>query len=167
MVARMEPVAEAVCRAQAPQSNCDFKIVVDDRPQPPNAFQSLDKNGRPIIGFTSSLFGAMRNRDELAFAFAHEAAHHIEGHLPSTQRNATVGVLAATVLGSLAGLDAQGVERVQNIGGTVGARRYSKDFELQADSLGARIALRGGFDPLVGVQYFARARGRERTSRRA
>ena len=99
----------------------------------------------------------MRNRDELAFALSHEAAHHIEGHIAQTQRNATVGALAATVLGSLAGLDPTSVETAQNIGGTIGARRYSKSFELEADSLGARIAIRAGYDPLVGVQYFTRA----------
>ena len=158
VVRRVEPVAEAACRAQAPRLNCDFQIVVDDRPNlPPNAYQTLDRNGRPIIGFTRALFAEMRNRDELAFALSHEAAHHIEGHIAQTQRNATVGALAATVLGSLAGLDPTSVETAQNIGGTIGARRYSKSFELEADSLGARIAIRAGYDPLVGVQYFTRA----------
>ncbi len=57
----------------------------------------------------------------------------------------------------MAGLDAAGVETVQNIGGTIGARRFSKGFELEADRLGARIALRAGYDPLRGVLYFADA----------
>ncbi len=157
VVARVEPVAEAACRARLPRGNCDFRVQVDNRDVPPNAFQSLDPDGRPVITFTTSLMRVMRNRDELAFAFAHEAAHHIEGHIPTTQRNATLGVVAGTLLGSLAGLDSAGVEAAQNIGGTIGARRYSKDFELEADSLGAQIALRAGYDPLVGVQYFARS----------
>ncbi len=157
VVRRVEPIAEAACRSQAPRLNCDFQIIVDERNLPPNAYQTLDRSGRPIIGFTKSLFGAMRNHDELAFALSHEAAHHIQGHIAETQRNATVGAVAATILGSLAGLDTAGVEAAQNIGGTIGARRYSKNFELEADSLGARIALRAGYDPIVGVQYFARA----------
>jgi predicted Zn-dependent protease len=49
------------------------------------------------------------------------------------------------------------IETAQNIGGTVGARTYSKKFELQADSLGAQIAQRAGYDPVLGVQYFQRA----------
>ena len=157
VVARVEPVAEAVCRSRPPGSNCDFRVQVDTRNVPPNAFQSLDPDGRPVITFTTSLMRVMRNRDELAFAFGHEAAHHIEGHIPSLQRNATIGALAGTILGSIAGLDTAGVETAQNIGGTVGARRYSKEFELEADSLGASIALRAGYDPLVGVQYFSRS----------
>ena len=158
VAARVEPVAELTCREMRPGANCDFRIIVDDRPGlPPNAYQTLDKSGRPIIGFTPALFEAMRNRDELAFALSHEAAHHIEGHIPQVQNSSTAGVIFGTILGRLAGLDAGGVEAAQNIGGTIGARRFSKNFELEADSLGARIALRAGYDPLVGVQYFQRA----------
>ena len=155
VVRRVEPVAEAACRAQAPRLNCDFQIVVDDRPNlPPNAYQTLDRNGRPIIGFTRALFAEMRNRDELAFALSHEAAHHIRGHITQTQQSATTGAILGTVLGSLAGLDQAGMEAAQNIGGTIGARRYSKGFELEADSLGAQIAERAGYNALRGVLYF-------------
>lgn len=159
VVRRVEPAAERTCRSLRPRLNCDFLIVIDDRPGlPPNAYQTLDRSGRPVIGFTPALFAEMRNRDELAFALAHEAAHHIEGHIPQAQTAATTGALLGTILGSLAGLDAAGVEAAQNIGGTLGVRRYSKGFELEADRLGARIALRAGYDPLRGVQYFQRAR---------
>lgn len=158
VVDRVEPVAERLCRAETRGVNCDFNIVVDTNPRlPPNAFQTLDERGRPVIGFTASLIREMRNADEIAFALSHEAAHHIEGHIPQTQSSAVTGALIGTVLGSLAGLDAQGVEAAQRIGGTVGARRFSKDFELEADVLGARIARQAGFDPVRGVQYFARA----------
>jgi len=38
----MEPVAEQECKRRAPKLNCDFKIVLDERPnQPPNAFQTM------------------------------------------------------------------------------------------------------------------------------
>lgn len=158
VVRRVEPVAERTCRELRPRANCDFRIFIDDRDGlPPNAYQTLDDNGRPLIGFTPALFREMRNRDELAFALSHEAAHHIEGHIPQIQNSATTGAILGTILGSLAGLDQAGVETAQNIGGTVGARRFSKGFELEADSLGARIAQRAGYDPLRGVLYFARA----------
>ena len=99
----------------------------------------------------------MKNRDELAMALSHEAAHHIEGHIPQARNSAAAGVILGTLIGSIAGLDPAGVETAQNIGGTIGARRYSKGFELEADSLGARIALRAGYDPLRGILYFADA----------
>ena len=81
-------------------------------------------------------------------------AHHIRGHISQTQATAQTGAVLGAVLGSVVGLDQAGVELATNIGGTVGARRYSKSFELQADSLGARIAKRAGFDPMRGVLYF-------------
>ncbi|QMU57984.1 MAG: M48 family metalloprotease [Boseongicola sp.] len=159
VVRRVEPIAERSCRQMRPGLNCDFAIIIDpDDSLPPNAYQTLDKQGRPVIGFTRALFAEMRNRDELAFALSHEAAHHIEGHIPQTQTSATTGALLGAVLGSLAGFDASGVEAAQNIGGTIGARRFSKNFELEADSLGARIAMQAGYDPLRGVLYFQRSR---------
>ena len=155
-VEAVEPVAEAVCRERAPQLNCDFRIVVDDAVNaPPNAFQTLDAEGRPIIAFTVPLIAETRNRDELAFILAHEAAHHIEGHLFEQRRNAALG---ATILGGLASLgsDAQTVQIAQEVGATLGARRYSKDFELEADRLGTIIAARAGFNPLRGAEFFFR-----------
>lgn len=69
VIRSMEPAVERECieRRRAPL-NCDFQFVVDDRPGlEPNAFQTLDNTGRPIIGFTLSLIAAARNADELAF----------------------------------------------------------------------------------------------------
>ena len=41
VVDAIEPVAERECRARSSQRNCDFRIVVDDRPGiPANAFQT-------------------------------------------------------------------------------------------------------------------------------
>lgn len=155
VVRQVEPVAERACRQLSPQRNCDFRIIVDDREGlGANAYQTYEKSGRPLIAFTPALFREMKNRDELAFALAHEAAHHIEGHISQTQSSAQTGAILGAVVGSVFGLDQAGVEVATNIGGTVGARRFSKGFELEADSLGARIAQQAGYDPLRGVLYF-------------
>jgi hypothetical protein len=39
---------------------------------------------------------------------------------------------------TLGGFDPQGVETLSRLGATVGARRFSKEFELEADMLSAR-----------------------------
>jgi len=157
VVNRLEPVAERECRARAPRRNCDFLIVVDDRPgQPANAFQTLDQTGRPIIAFTIALIADARNTDEIAFVMAHEAAHHIENHLEQQRRNASLG---AAVFGQLAGTTGGGAEAVrtaQELGAAVGARSYSRDFELEADRLGTIIAARAGYNPLRGADFFFR-----------
>lgn len=159
VVARVEPVAEQACRARTSRSvNCDFDIRIDTRRElGANAYQTYDKSGRPILAFTPALLAEMRNRDEIAFALAHEAAHHISGHINQTRTTAQTGAILGAVLGTAVGLDQAGVDAATNVGGTIGARRYSKSFELQADALGAKIAEAAGYDALRGVLYFQSA----------
>ena len=137
--------------------NCNFNIVVDDRPgQPANAFQTLDKNGRPIVAFTLALIAEARNEDELAFVLGHETAHHIAGHISRQQQNAVAGAVVAGGLAVLLGGDSSAIEAAQRTGAQVGARSYSKNFELEADALGTVITARAGYDPVRGAQFFAR-----------
>ena len=158
VVETVEPVVEATCRERAPQLNCDFNIVVDDRQGgQPNAFQTRDDTGRPIIAFTIPLIAIARNIDELAFIMAHEAAHHIQGHIQRQNRSAMAG---ARILGGIASVISGGSEdTVQagvRIGARIGALTYSKDFELEADALGALMAAQAGYDPLRGAAFFFR-----------
>ncbi|MEM6309423.1 MAG: M48 family metallopeptidase [Pseudomonadota bacterium] len=154
---RVEPVAERECRARTSNVNCDFKIVIDDRKnQPPNAFQTLDRSGRPIIAFTASLIADARNADEIAFIMSHEAAHHIENHIARQQQNAAAGAVLFTGLATLGGGGADAVKEAQRIGTVVGARTFSKDFELEADALGTVLTHKSGYDPVKGSQFFNR-----------
>ncbi len=153
----VEPVAERECRVRAPQANCDFQIVVDDRRGlPSNAYQTLDRDGRPVIVFTLGLLADARNRDELAFVLGHEAAHHVAGHIARQQKNAAAGAVIFAGLAALTGANASGVQSAQELGAAVGARSYSKDFELEADKLGTIITIRAGFDPVRGAAFFSR-----------
>lgn len=153
----VEPVAERSCRELSKGVNCDFLIRIEPNPNaPPNAYQSLDKSGRPVITFTQSMLGQIANRDELAFVMSHEAAHHIRGHLARQQQNAVAGAVLLAGLASLAGATAADVSAAQDIGASVGARSYSKNFELEADELGTLITYKAGYRPSVGVQFFYR-----------
>jgi Zn-dependent protease with chaperone function len=157
VVQRVEPVAEAYCREVGLVENCDFQILVDDRPgQPPNAFQTLDKSGRPIIAFSVALIADARNADEIAFVLGHEAAHHIRGHIPKQEQSAVLGAVLAGVAAQAAGLGDLGIEQAQQLGAGVAARSYSKDYELEADAMGTEIAYHAGYDPLRGAAFFNR-----------
>lgn len=158
VVQRVEPVAERTCRERAPRgTQCDFLIVVDRDPRiPPNAFQTVDRRGRPVIGFTRSLIAEARNQDEIAFVMGHEASHHIEGHIGRARQSALAGQALAGALAELGGADETGIRRAAEIGLAVGARRYSKEFELEADRLGTVITARAGFDPIRGAAFFNR-----------
>ena len=158
VVERLEPVAEAVCMERAARgTNCDLDIAVDTRPGlDPNAFQTVDRRGRPLIVFTLSLIADARNADEIAFVLGHEAAHHILGHIPRRQQTAAQGAMLGTVFGQATGADPATLQELQRVGAEIGARRYSQNFELEADALGAEIAWRAGFDPVKGTGFFLR-----------
>jgi predicted Zn-dependent protease len=154
VVRSVEPLAERECRARAPDLNCDFKIVVDKNPRkPPNAFQTLEASGRPVIGFTIALIADARNRDELAFVMGHEAAHHISRHLEKQRQSAIGGSLLGSLGAAVLGVDPS---LGADIGGFVGSRAYSKQNELEADTLGTVIARRAGYNPVRGVAFFTR-----------
>jgi len=155
-VERVTPVATRFCRERMPGGNCDFAILVDDRAnQPPNAFQTLDRQGRPVLVFTTALIADARNADEIAFVMGHETGHHIAGHIPRLRQNAMGGAVLGAVIGAALGGE-QGVRAGQELGATVGGRAFSKEFELEADRLGTLIAHNAGFDPLRGAAFFAR-----------
>ncbi|MBO9478979.1 M48 family metalloprotease [Shimia sp. R11_0] len=156
--ARMEPIVERECKARTTSgTNCDYLISVDkEETKIANAYQTLDKNGRPLIIFTAPLIAETRNAHELAFVMGHEAAHHIGGHIARQQTNASFGALAGGLLIAAAGGDASSVQAAMDLGATVGARSYSKQHELEADSLGTVLTHKSGYDPLIGVNFFER-----------
>lgn len=157
VVSQVEPVAEALCRQRSADVNCDIRIVVDDRPgQPPNAFQTVDRTGRPIVGFTIALIADTQNADEIAFVMGHEAAHHVLNHIPKRQQSAAGAAILAGALARANGATAEGIRQAQAFGAEVGARSYSKEFELEADAMGAEIALMAGYDPIRGAAFFSR-----------
>ncbi len=149
--------ASRECRRRSRAANCDFVILVDLSPSAPaNAFQTLDKNGRPLIIFTQPMIDSTQNADEMAFVMGHEAAHHILGHIARQAENAKE---SARIFGDLArrqGADDAGIERAQALGAEVGVQNYTREFELEADRLGTKITHAAGYDPLVGMAFFQR-----------
>jgi hypothetical protein len=156
-VERVAPVAVQFCRERGGGVRCSYALELLTEPGlPANAFQRVDAAGRPIISLTLPLVMGARNIDEIAFILGHEAAHHILGHIPISSRNATREGLSAGMDAALAGQDSEAQRAAETRGALVGARRYSKEFELEADALGAEIAFRAGFDPVRGAAFFNR-----------
>ncbi len=163
VVRRVEPVAETVCREEAPGRDCDYRIALDPDPKmPPNAYQTLDENGRPLIVMGATLLAEMRSDDEIAFVLSHEASHHIAGHIPKQQQQQVLGALVFGGLVAAAGdqmgvpASQQTIEQAMDLGAFVGSRSYSQTYELEADTLGAFIAARAGYDPERGATIFGR-----------
>jgi predicted Zn-dependent protease len=155
--ARIEPLAEEICEAQTTGMNCNFRIGIDPTPDlEANAYQTQDRLGRPVIIFTSSMMAQLANNHEIAFVMSHEAAHHIRAHLVREYLNArrageTLARSAAEI-----GANPDQIQIAREVGQLVGARVYSKAYELEADELGTIIADYAGYDPRVGVRFFYR-----------
>ena len=157
---RVKPVAERACRSLYPRVRiefCDFTFrILDDPKQPPNAFQSIGNDGRPIITFNINMLRTVKNDHEIAFIMGHEAGHQIAQHINQKVENSTAGALLGGLLMVAIGADPQaGVD----LGGAIGGQAYSKKFELQADRIGTHLASRAGYDPLIGAESFRRTKG--------
>jgi predicted Zn-dependent protease len=157
VVARVEPVAERVCREETPDQPCDFVIYVDRAPESGvNAFHTLDPQGRPAIIFTVGLIAVARNTDELAFIMGHEAGHHIARHLPMGQQRAAEGAEVFARIARSRGAGPVEIGEAAQIGALVARRTFGQRAELEADAIGTVIAVRAGYDPLTGSDFFSR-----------
>ncbi len=153
---QVEQVARQECRARS-RPKCNFKFTIDTRPDlAPNAYQTVDRNGKPVIAFTLALIADMRNPDEMAFILGHEVSHHILGHLPAVRSGILSGAIAASLEAQMNGLNAEQIQRAETVGALTAIQGFSKEFELQADALGAQIAYRSGFNPVLGSKSFNR-----------
>ena len=156
-VRRMRPILAKTCKNSNLDLNCDFVIAINPDPKSlPNAFQTVNEAGQPVLGFTMALLNDMYNADEIAFVIGHEGAHHILGHLDQQRQSANGGATLFAVLAAALGGSARSVDAATNIGAAVGGRNYSKKYELEADRLGAQMTSKAGFDPVLGADYFMR-----------
>ncbi|MER2510624.1 M48 family metalloprotease [Amaricoccus sp.] len=163
VAARVEPVAEKFCREErgGAGKSCDFAIGLETDPRmPPNAFQTLNDEGRPIIVVSAALLDQMTSDDEIAFVLSHEASHQIAQHISKQQQQSILGamvmgglVVAAGGYGGMGASD-EAVQQAMDLGAAVGGRAYSQTYELEADTLGAFIAARAGYDPERGALLF-------------
>ena len=157
IVARVEPIGEQICRDTGRVSNCDFKIQVDtSTPDVVNAYQTLEKDGRPLVVFSIGLLKAAKNTDEVAFVLGHEMAHHIAGHIDQRRGSAGLGGLILGGLIAYSGGSTQDIDSAFDLGAAVGSRVYSKDHELQADEIGTLVTYYAGYDPVRGSKFFTR-----------
>jgi Zn-dependent protease with chaperone function len=163
VAARLEPHAEALCRQETPERDCDLAIRVDLNPRATaNAFQTVNADG-PLIVITAPLLQGTRNDDEVAFVMGHEAGHHIASHM---EKRAGQQLAGALILGVAAAYASSGTDQSRRIvdsamdaGATVGGIAYSQTYELEADMLGAYIAEAAGYDAEKGSLLFARREG--------
>ncbi len=168
-VARVEPVAERVCREETrgdPGFDCDILVLYNSETLERNAY-FFYRGGKPVVGFTVPMIFDARNEDEIAFILGHEMGHHIGKHLQKEEKRGRFG---AAIAGALIGLaqagraeedrnywyEAAEMRNFMAMGDRAGRRAFSSKFELEADVIGTWIAKEAGYDPVRGARFFAR-----------
>jgi predicted Zn-dependent protease len=101
---------------------------------------------------------AARSEGEVAGVLAHEISHIVLRHGTAQASKATkyqLGELAGAVLGSvIGGTVGSVVAQGTSFGLNTAFLRFSRDFERQADLLGAQIMARAGYDPREMANMF-------------
>ena len=150
---------------QSHRSSLQWHFTVLDSPEV-NAF-ALPGG---YVYVTRGILAYLDSEADLAGVMGHEIGHVSARHgaqRATRQQDASLGVLAATVLGlGLEGLGVKGAaQAASQVSQTVAAglvASYSRDQELQADQLGAEYLARNRFDPKNMVDVIAALKDQER-----
>lgn len=144
--------------------------AIPDRYRHPEFQYSFDVvNARDINAFAlpggpmfvnRGMIEAARNEGEIAGVMAHELSHVVLRHgtaqatkqsNPGIQLGAIGGaILGAVIGGNVGGIIAQGTQ----LGLGAYLLKYSREYETQADILGAQIMARAGYDPRDLAEMF-------------
>jgi Zn-dependent protease with chaperone function len=145
----LESVGQGLVRAipreyQHPEFRYYFKVV-DDR-----SINAFALPGGPMYVNTGAIMAA-RNEGELAGVMAHELSHVALRHGTAQATKAEspsllsgLGQIGGAILGGPLGTV---VAAGSQIGGAAFLLRYSREYETEADLLGARIMANAGYDP--------------------
>jgi Zn-dependent protease with chaperone function len=126
---------------QHPEFRYYFKVVAD------RSINAFALPGGPMYVNTGAIMAA-RNEGELAGVMAHELSHVALRHGTAQATKAQkwqIGQIGAAVAGTIFAGPAAGEAAAGGIG--VYFKKYSREYETEADLLGARIMARAGYDP--------------------
>lgn len=139
-----------------------------EQPRGPWTFTVLDSpvvNAFALPGgyiyVTRGLVALANDEAELAGVIGHEIGHVTGAHTAQRQQRAGVaqlGVLGATLLGAVVGLEGQSLQALNQAGSAIGqgyVANFSRTQEFQADSLGIRYLARTGYDPLAQADFLS------------
>ncbi|MFW6092952.1 MAG: M48 family metalloprotease [Pseudomonadota bacterium] len=130
--------------AVTPDAGKDYHFYVLDNPAV-NAMALPDG----YIFINRGLIAYLRSEDELAGVISHEIGHVVGSH---ARRTNTVGALGSVV--GFIGAIMTGTGQVADLANTATATirsGYGREFELEADELGAEYLAKAGYNPLAMI----------------
>jgi predicted Zn-dependent protease len=143
--------------AASGREDLDWEFVVFDRPEI-NAF--VLPNGK--VGAFKGLMDFVQDDDELAGVLGHEVGHVLARHPAErvSQELAVqvgVGVVTAVLSNGEYGEYAGEIAGALGMGALYGViLPYSRQHELEADSVGVALAQKAGMDPAGAIRFFER-----------
>jgi predicted Zn-dependent protease len=131
-----------------------FKLLDEAEPNAAALPGSLVYVNRGLIEFA-------RTEGELAGVLAHEISHVALRHGTARVSKAMLAQMGVAVLGEVLGDSgkAQAAQLGAQAGLSLYVLKFSRDYETQADILGAQIMARAGYDPSGMVSLFRRLEG--------
>jgi beta-barrel assembly-enhancing protease len=130
-----------------------FRVVEDKNA---NAFAL--PGGRVYVN--SGLLETAGGEGELAGVLAHEISHVALRHGTASASKAVIAEIGVALLGELVGgKKGQAIQLGAYAGATLYLLKFGRDYEKQADILGAQIMSRAGYDPRDMVRLFRRLEG--------
>jgi len=146
--ARVRVIEDIVATLTAPLPSAPYTFrvtVVDD-----SRVNALAAPGGYVVIFRG-LLERTRSAEELAGVLAHELQHILKRHTTrALLQHASTGVLIAALTGDATGAMAYGLESAR----ALGALRYSRENEEEADVEGLRMLLTAGVDPAGMIAFF-------------
>ncbi len=143
-----------------------------ERPELPWKFTVLDTaqvNAFALPGgyiyITRGLLVLASNEAEVTSVLAHEIGHVTARHSAQRQGQATIAGLGAALAGILTGSSA--VAQLGQAAATGYIQDYSRDQELQADTLGVRYMARANYDPQAAVSFLKKLQADTRLQAKA
>ncbi|HJQ35316.1 MAG TPA: M48 family metallopeptidase [Pyrinomonadaceae bacterium] len=125
--------------------------VIEDKDA--NAFAL--PGGRVYVN--SGLLETAGGEGELAGVLAHEISHVALRHGTASASKAVIAQLGVAILGEIiGGKKGEAIQLGAYAGSMLYLMKFSRDYEKQADILGAQIMSRAGYDPHDMVQLFRR-----------
>jgi predicted Zn-dependent protease len=101
----------------------------------------------------SGLLAMVKNEDELAAVLAHEIAH-VHAHHVVRQQEKTEALNYAALLGTLLSVVQPAVGALASATSAAIALQYQRQFEQEADYMGARYLQAAGYDPRAMLDFF-------------
>lgn len=109
------------------------------------------------IYITRGMLAHMNNEDQLAAVLAHEIGHVAARHAARQAWQQQVGqglLLGGALLGQGLGLPAQDILNLGSMAAQLIFLRYSREDELEADTLGVEYSAAAGYDPRETIGLF-------------